>query len=140
MIISYFLFRWFALLQIQICIILILYKYDCSLQDPLPKQVSVFRILNITVFNFGINSNTLVLTTTDKLLISLCRLNLNRCLTWNWTEKIPLNSLTSGSDLYVMEQQDQHQIAVFPPLTVLRRSPVNSPIFDIVSCAKLTWP
>ncbi|XP_044108110.1 24-hydroxycholesterol 7-alpha-hydroxylase isoform X1 [Neovison vison] len=30
--------RWFALLQIQICIILILYKYDCSLQDPLPKQ------------------------------------------------------------------------------------------------------
>ncbi|XP_045657684.1 24-hydroxycholesterol 7-alpha-hydroxylase isoform X1 [Ursus americanus] len=30
--------RWFALLQIQICIILILYKYDCSLLDPLPKQ------------------------------------------------------------------------------------------------------
>ncbi|XP_045860523.1 24-hydroxycholesterol 7-alpha-hydroxylase isoform X2 [Meles meles] len=32
--------RWFALLQIQICIILILYKYDCNLLDPLPKQVS----------------------------------------------------------------------------------------------------
>ncbi|KAM8938374.1 24-hydroxycholesterol 7-alpha-hydroxylase isoform 3-T3 [Lycaon pictus] len=30
--------RWFALLEIQICIILILYKYDCSLLDPLPKQ------------------------------------------------------------------------------------------------------
>ncbi|XP_004739821.2 24-hydroxycholesterol 7-alpha-hydroxylase isoform X2 [Mustela putorius furo] len=30
--------RWFALLQIQICIILILYKYDCRLLDPLPKQ------------------------------------------------------------------------------------------------------
>ncbi|XP_032717886.1 24-hydroxycholesterol 7-alpha-hydroxylase isoform X2 [Lontra canadensis] len=30
--------RWFALLQIQICIILILHKYDCSLLDPLPKQ------------------------------------------------------------------------------------------------------
>ncbi|XP_075836793.1 24-hydroxycholesterol 7-alpha-hydroxylase isoform X2 [Microtus pennsylvanicus] len=30
--------RWFALLEIQICIILVLYKYDCSLLDPLPKQ------------------------------------------------------------------------------------------------------
>ncbi|KAM5167451.1 24-hydroxycholesterol 7-alpha-hydroxylase [Callospermophilus lateralis] len=30
--------RWFALLEIQICIILILYKYDCTLLDPLPKQ------------------------------------------------------------------------------------------------------
>uniref|UniRef100_A0A8C5NXN5 Cytochrome P450, family 39, subfamily a, polypeptide 1 n=2 Tax=Jaculus jaculus TaxID=51337 RepID=A0A8C5NXN5_JACJA len=30
--------RWFALLEIQICIILILYKYDCRLLDPLPKQ------------------------------------------------------------------------------------------------------
>ncbi|XP_063094846.1 24-hydroxycholesterol 7-alpha-hydroxylase isoform X1 [Cavia porcellus] len=30
--------RWFALLEIQICIILILYKYDCCLLDPLPKQ------------------------------------------------------------------------------------------------------
>uniref|UniRef100_A0A8C0MFC2 Cytochrome P450 family 39 subfamily A member 1 n=1 Tax=Canis lupus familiaris TaxID=9615 RepID=A0A8C0MFC2_CANLF len=48
--------RWFALLEIQICIILILYKYDCSLLDPLPKQVSVFRISNIMVFKFGINS------------------------------------------------------------------------------------
>ncbi|XP_023575034.1 24-hydroxycholesterol 7-alpha-hydroxylase isoform X2 [Octodon degus] len=30
--------RWFALLEIQICIILILYKYDCSLLDPFPMQ------------------------------------------------------------------------------------------------------
>ncbi|KAK2507552.1 hypothetical protein MC885_001657 [Smutsia gigantea] len=30
--------RWLALLEIQICIILILYKYDCSLLDPVPKQ------------------------------------------------------------------------------------------------------
>ncbi|XP_048203619.1 24-hydroxycholesterol 7-alpha-hydroxylase [Perognathus longimembris pacificus] len=30
--------RWFALLQIEICIILMLYKYDCCLLDPLPKQ------------------------------------------------------------------------------------------------------
>ncbi|XP_010616114.3 24-hydroxycholesterol 7-alpha-hydroxylase [Fukomys damarensis] len=30
--------RWFTLLQIQIYIILILYKYDCRLLDPLPKQ------------------------------------------------------------------------------------------------------
>ncbi|ERE89288.1 24-hydroxycholesterol 7-alpha-hydroxylase isoform X2 [Cricetulus griseus] len=30
--------RWFALLEIQICIILVLYTYDCSLLDPLPKQ------------------------------------------------------------------------------------------------------
>ncbi|XP_030868473.1 24-hydroxycholesterol 7-alpha-hydroxylase isoform X4 [Gorilla gorilla gorilla] len=30
--------RWFALLEVQMCIILILYKYDCSLLDPLPKQ------------------------------------------------------------------------------------------------------
>lgn len=30
--------RWFALLEIQICIILVLYKYDCTLLDPLPKQ------------------------------------------------------------------------------------------------------
>ncbi|CAH7219182.1 Cyp39a1 [Phodopus roborovskii] len=33
--------RWFALLEIQICIILVLYKYDCSLLDPLPKQVKL---------------------------------------------------------------------------------------------------
>ncbi|KAM9234666.1 LOW QUALITY PROTEIN: 24-hydroxycholesterol 7-alpha-hydroxylase [Dugong dugon] len=32
--------RWFTLLEIQICVILILYKYDCSLLDPLPKQSS----------------------------------------------------------------------------------------------------
>uniref|UniRef100_A0A8C6RU47 24-hydroxycholesterol 7-alpha-hydroxylase n=1 Tax=Nannospalax galili TaxID=1026970 RepID=A0A8C6RU47_NANGA len=31
--------RWFALAEIQICIVLILYKYECSLLDPLPKQV-----------------------------------------------------------------------------------------------------
>ncbi|XP_004710939.1 24-hydroxycholesterol 7-alpha-hydroxylase [Echinops telfairi] len=30
--------RWLALLEIQICIILIFYKYDCHLLDPLPKQ------------------------------------------------------------------------------------------------------
>ncbi|KAI4560710.1 hypothetical protein MJG53_017339 [Ovis ammon polii x Ovis aries] len=30
--------RWLALLEIQICIILIFYYYDCSLLDPLPKQ------------------------------------------------------------------------------------------------------
>ncbi|EDM18706.1 cytochrome P450, family 39, subfamily a, polypeptide 1 (predicted), isoform CRA_b [Rattus norvegicus] len=30
--------RWFALLEIQLCIILVLYKYECSLLDPLPKQ------------------------------------------------------------------------------------------------------
>ncbi|XP_058410194.1 24-hydroxycholesterol 7-alpha-hydroxylase [Diceros bicornis minor] len=30
--------RWFALLKIQICVILIFYYYDCSLLDPLPKQ------------------------------------------------------------------------------------------------------
>ncbi|KAG8511988.1 24-hydroxycholesterol 7-alpha-hydroxylase, partial [Galemys pyrenaicus] len=29
---------WFALLEIQIFIILIFYKYDCRLLDPLPKQ------------------------------------------------------------------------------------------------------
>lgn len=29
--------RWFALLEIQIFIILIFYKYDCNLLDPLPK-------------------------------------------------------------------------------------------------------
>ncbi|XP_051008888.1 24-hydroxycholesterol 7-alpha-hydroxylase [Acomys russatus] len=29
--------RWFALLEIQICIILLLYKYECRLLDPLPK-------------------------------------------------------------------------------------------------------
>lgn len=89
MTILYFSFRWFALLQIQICIILILYKYDCSLLDPLPKQVNVFRILTIMVFEFGVNSNPLVLITRGKLLISLPRLDLNRCLTWNQTEKIP---------------------------------------------------
>nr|AAH37663.1 Cyp39a1 protein [Mus musculus] len=32
--------RWFALLEIQLCIILVLYKYECSLLDPLPKQSS----------------------------------------------------------------------------------------------------
>lgn len=30
--------RWFALLEIQICVILIFYYYDCSLLDPLPKH------------------------------------------------------------------------------------------------------
>ncbi|XP_007934362.1 24-hydroxycholesterol 7-alpha-hydroxylase [Orycteropus afer afer] len=30
--------RWFALLEIQICVILTLYKYDCTLLDSLPKQ------------------------------------------------------------------------------------------------------
>ncbi|XP_006881991.1 PREDICTED: 24-hydroxycholesterol 7-alpha-hydroxylase-like [Elephantulus edwardii] len=30
--------RWFALLEIHTLIILILYKYDCSLLDPIPKQ------------------------------------------------------------------------------------------------------
>ncbi|XP_069879698.1 24-hydroxycholesterol 7-alpha-hydroxylase isoform X2 [Dipodomys merriami] len=30
--------RWFALLEIEICLILMLYKYDCYLLDPLPKQ------------------------------------------------------------------------------------------------------
>ncbi|KAM9665721.1 LOW QUALITY PROTEIN: 24-hydroxycholesterol 7-alpha-hydroxylase [Trichechus inunguis] len=32
--------RWFTLLEFQICVILIFYKYDCSLLDPLPKQSS----------------------------------------------------------------------------------------------------
>ncbi|XP_029327439.1 24-hydroxycholesterol 7-alpha-hydroxylase isoform X3 [Mus caroli] len=32
--------RWFALLEVQLCIILVLYKYECSLLDPLPKQSS----------------------------------------------------------------------------------------------------
>ncbi|XP_039087137.1 24-hydroxycholesterol 7-alpha-hydroxylase [Hyaena hyaena] len=36
--------RWFALLEIQICIILMLYKYDCSLLDPLPKQSSLHLV------------------------------------------------------------------------------------------------
>ena len=36
-----FSFRWLALLEIQICIILIFYYYDCSLLDPLPKQVNL---------------------------------------------------------------------------------------------------
>ncbi|GAB1301083.1 24-hydroxycholesterol 7-alpha-hydroxylase [Apodemus speciosus] len=30
--------RWFALLEIQLCIILVLYKYECRLLDPLPNQ------------------------------------------------------------------------------------------------------
>lgn len=30
--------RWFALSEIQVFIILMLYKYDCSLLDPLPKE------------------------------------------------------------------------------------------------------
>lgn len=30
--------RWFALLEVQVCVILLLYKYDCSLLDPVPKQ------------------------------------------------------------------------------------------------------
>ncbi|KAM6185573.1 24-hydroxycholesterol 7-alpha-hydroxylase [Rhynchocyon petersi] len=30
--------RWFALLELQTLIILLLYKYDCGLLDPLPKQ------------------------------------------------------------------------------------------------------
>ncbi|XP_003789291.1 24-hydroxycholesterol 7-alpha-hydroxylase isoform X1 [Otolemur garnettii] len=36
--------RWFALLEIQICIILLLYKYDCTLLDPLPKQSSLHLV------------------------------------------------------------------------------------------------
>lgn len=84
-----FSFRWFALLEIQICIILMLYKYDCSLLDPLPKQVSVFGILAIMAFTFGINSNTLVLMTRDELLIPSPRLDLNRCPMWIQTDKIP---------------------------------------------------
>ncbi|XP_045399632.1 24-hydroxycholesterol 7-alpha-hydroxylase [Lemur catta] len=36
--------RWFALLEVQICIILMLYKYDCSLLDPLPKQSSLHLV------------------------------------------------------------------------------------------------
>ncbi|XP_054110034.1 24-hydroxycholesterol 7-alpha-hydroxylase isoform X2 [Callithrix jacchus] len=36
--------RWFALLEIQMCIILILYKYDCSLLDPLPQQSSLHLV------------------------------------------------------------------------------------------------
>ncbi|XP_008055398.2 24-hydroxycholesterol 7-alpha-hydroxylase-like [Carlito syrichta] len=38
--------RWFALLEIQIFVILMLYKYDCSLLDSLPKQSSL-HILGI---------------------------------------------------------------------------------------------
>ncbi|XP_054578068.1 24-hydroxycholesterol 7-alpha-hydroxylase isoform X2 [Eptesicus fuscus] len=30
--------RWFAMLEIEMCIILLFYYYDCSLLDPLPKQ------------------------------------------------------------------------------------------------------
>ncbi|XP_032959050.1 24-hydroxycholesterol 7-alpha-hydroxylase isoform X3 [Rhinolophus ferrumequinum] len=33
--------RWLALLEIEICIILFFYYYDCSLLDPLPKQSSL---------------------------------------------------------------------------------------------------
>ncbi|KAF6113367.1 cytochrome P450 family 39 subfamily A member 1 [Phyllostomus discolor] len=33
--------RWLALLEIEICIILLFYYYDCSLLDPLPKQRSL---------------------------------------------------------------------------------------------------
>ncbi|XP_034376990.1 24-hydroxycholesterol 7-alpha-hydroxylase isoform X2 [Arvicanthis niloticus] len=36
--------RWFALLEIQLCIILVLYKYECSLLDPLPKQSSLHLV------------------------------------------------------------------------------------------------
>ncbi|XP_057350381.1 24-hydroxycholesterol 7-alpha-hydroxylase isoform X4 [Manis pentadactyla] len=36
--------RWLALLEIQICIILIFYKYDCSLLDPVPKQSSLHSV------------------------------------------------------------------------------------------------
>ncbi|XP_037375731.1 24-hydroxycholesterol 7-alpha-hydroxylase isoform X1 [Talpa occidentalis] len=36
--------RWFALLEIQIFIILIFYKYDCRLLDPLPKQSSLHLV------------------------------------------------------------------------------------------------
>ncbi|XP_063122938.1 24-hydroxycholesterol 7-alpha-hydroxylase isoform X6 [Rattus norvegicus] len=35
---------WFALLEIQLCIILVLYKYECSLLDPLPKQSSLHLV------------------------------------------------------------------------------------------------
>lgn len=33
--------RWLALLEIELCIILFFYYYDCSLLDPLPKQSSL---------------------------------------------------------------------------------------------------
>lgn len=36
--------RWFALLEVQLCIILVLYKYECSLLDPLPKQSSLHLV------------------------------------------------------------------------------------------------
>lgn len=36
--------RWFALLEIQLCVILVLYKYECSLLDPLPKQSSLHLV------------------------------------------------------------------------------------------------
>ncbi|XP_007451961.1 PREDICTED: 24-hydroxycholesterol 7-alpha-hydroxylase-like isoform X2 [Lipotes vexillifer] len=36
--------RWLALLEIQIFIILILYYYDCSLLDPLPRQSSLHLV------------------------------------------------------------------------------------------------
>ena len=58
-----FSFRWLALLEIQICIILIFYYYDCSLLDPLPKQVNLFRILNSMTFKFEIKSNSFILIT-----------------------------------------------------------------------------
>uniref|UniRef100_A0A8D1D830 Cytochrome P450 family 39 subfamily A member 1 n=1 Tax=Sus scrofa TaxID=9823 RepID=A0A8D1D830_PIG len=36
--------RWLALLEIQMCVILIFYYYDCSLLDPLPKQSSLHLV------------------------------------------------------------------------------------------------
>ncbi|XP_045429274.1 24-hydroxycholesterol 7-alpha-hydroxylase isoform X4 [Pipistrellus kuhlii] len=36
--------RWFAMLEIEMCIILLFYYYDCSLLDPLPKQSSLHLV------------------------------------------------------------------------------------------------
>uniref|UniRef100_A0A8D0RC20 24-hydroxycholesterol 7-alpha-hydroxylase n=1 Tax=Sus scrofa TaxID=9823 RepID=A0A8D0RC20_PIG len=36
--------RWLALLEIQMCVILIFYYYDCTLLDPLPKQSSLHLV------------------------------------------------------------------------------------------------
>lgn len=32
--------RWFAIMEIQMLVILFLYKYECHLLDPLPKEVT----------------------------------------------------------------------------------------------------
>nr|KAF6341104.1 cytochrome P450 family 39 subfamily A member 1 [Myotis myotis] len=36
--------RWLAMLEIEMCIILLFYYYDCSLLDPLPKQSSLHLV------------------------------------------------------------------------------------------------